>query len=256
MKSLFVTSKDGTRIAYDVTGEGPPLMLLHGAGKTRHDWHAVGYVQRLKKDFTVIAVDIRGTGESDKRFDVRDYAIESICADLTMVADACHAEQFSVWGFSFGGNVARYLGAWTNRVIALAIIGIPFGRAVDEKFDRYIAELVKKWEPAVRDYNNGKLSEKERKEIRKRQLPVWLPCFQAMRDWPSIEPTDIHCPTMLLLGTKNKDMVNWVKANREVLEKARTRIEISEGLNHNQEFTEIDRVFPIVSAFLKSPGLS
>lgn len=61
MATRFSVSKDGTRIAYDVTGQGPALMLLHGAGKTRQDWGKVGYVDRLKDDFTVIAIDIRGT---------------------------------------------------------------------------------------------------------------------------------------------------------------------------------------------------
>jgi pimeloyl-ACP methyl ester carboxylesterase len=229
-------------------------MLLHGAGKTRYDWHKVGYVERLRKDFAVITVDIRGTGESDKRFHVSDYAIKKICADLSAVADACRVQQFGIWGFSFGGNIARYLAAWSDRATAIAVIGIPFGRAVDEKFDQYIAALAKKWEPSVRAYNEGRLSEKERRDIIKRQLPIWLPCFQAMRDWPSIEPSDIHCPTMLLAGTKNKSTMDWVKAHRGVLDSARTRVELVEGLNHNQEFTEINRVFPIVSSFLKSPN--
>ena len=35
-KSQHVNTPDGTRIAYDVTGDGPALMLLHGAGKTKH----------------------------------------------------------------------------------------------------------------------------------------------------------------------------------------------------------------------------
>lgn len=254
MKTLFITSTDGTRIAYDVTGDGSPLMLLHGAGKTRQDWHKVGYAERLRKDFTVITVDIRGTGESDKRFEVSDYAIKKICADLNAVADACKAQQFGIWGFSFGGNIARYLAAWSDRVTAIAVIGIPFGRAVDEKFDRYIAELAKKWEPSVRAYNAGKLSGKESKELIKRQLPIWLPCFQAMRDWPSIEPSDIHCPTMLVVGTKNTDTMDWVEAHRGALDNAGTRVELVEGLNHNQEFTQINRVFSIVSSFLKSPN--
>ncbi len=50
-KSQHVNTHDGTRIAYDVTGDGPALMLLHGAGKTRQDWHKLGYVERLKGDF-------------------------------------------------------------------------------------------------------------------------------------------------------------------------------------------------------------
>ncbi len=253
MKTRFITSTDGTRIAYDVTGDGSPLMLLHGAGKTRQDWHKVGYVERLRKDFTVITVDIRGTGESDKRFEVSDYAIKKICADLDAVADACKAQQFGVWGFSFGGNIARYLAAWSDRVKAIAVIGIPFGRAVGGKFDQRIAEMEKKWEPSVRAYNEGKLSRKESKELVKRQVAIWLPCFRAMRDWPSIEPSDIRCPTMLLVGTKNTDTIEWVKAHRGALGSAGTCVELVEGLNHIQEFTQIDRVFSIVRSFLNSP---
>jgi pimeloyl-ACP methyl ester carboxylesterase len=59
-KDLITT--EGIRIAYDVIGQGPALMLLHGAGKTRKDWKKVGYVERLKDEFKIINVDIRGSG--------------------------------------------------------------------------------------------------------------------------------------------------------------------------------------------------
>ena len=64
METQFITSPDGVRIAYDINGQGPALMLLHGAGKNKQDWHKVGYVKRLESDFTVITVDIRGSGET------------------------------------------------------------------------------------------------------------------------------------------------------------------------------------------------
>ncbi len=70
-----------------------------------------------------------------------------------------------------------------------------------------------------------------------------------MRDWSCIEPKDVRCPTMLLVGTKNKDTFDWVKTHRAELDSARIRVELVEGLNHLQEVTEIDRVFPIVHSF-------
>jgi len=42
MSTHFITSPDETCIAYEVTGHGPFLMLLHGAGKDRRDWHKLG----------------------------------------------------------------------------------------------------------------------------------------------------------------------------------------------------------------------
>ena len=250
VKSQHVNKPDGTRIAYDVTGDGPALMLLHGAGKTRQDWHKLGYVERLKDDFKVITLDIRGTGESDFRTGIDDYAIEKIVADLLDVADACGAEQFSEWGYSFGGNIARYLGAWSDRVSAIAVIGIPFGPAVDEAFDRYIDEFVKQYAPLAQAYVCGKFSEKQRKSAIKGRIPVWITCFQAMSEWPSIDPGDLYCPALLLAGTKNKSAMGWLSANRDALDAAGVQLQIVEGLNHSQEFTKINSVAPLVRAFL------
>jgi pimeloyl-ACP methyl ester carboxylesterase len=248
MATQYITSIDGTRIAYDVSGNGPALMMLHGAGKTRQDWHKLGYVERLREAFTVITVDIRGTGESDYLVEIDDYAIEKICQDLYAVADVCNVEQFAIWGFSLGGNIARYPAAWSERVMAIAVIGVPFGPAVGEVFEQNIVNLEQKY---------GALAEKEKQlyDPKKRRTPIkgqiagWLACFQAMRDWPSIDPREVHCPTQLVVGTKNQNTMGWVEANQAALEQAGVELQIIVGLTHNQEFEAIDRVYPVISQF-------
>jgi pimeloyl-ACP methyl ester carboxylesterase len=55
MNTRFANSPDGTRVAYDLCGTGPAIMLLHGGGSTRQEWHEGGYVRRLRDSFTVIA---------------------------------------------------------------------------------------------------------------------------------------------------------------------------------------------------------
>jgi len=251
MSTQFVTTSDGIRIAYDVVGEGPALMLLHGAGKTRKDWHKVGYVSRLREDFRVISVDIRGSGESDCLTRIDDYAIEKICEDLEEVAGACGVQQIAVWGYSFGGNIARYLGAWSNRVKAIAVIGVPFGRAVHEEFDRYIDEFIEKYGALAKAYDEGAMSEKERKSAIKGRIPALVACLQAMRGWPSIEAGDVDCPTLLLAGTKNRSVLEWLAGNGESLERAGVQVELVEGLTHQQEFSQIDQVYPIVRSFFE-----
>jgi pimeloyl-ACP methyl ester carboxylesterase len=250
VSTRFSTSVDGTRIAYDVTGRGPALMLLHGAGKTRRDWHKLGYVERLKDDFTVITVDIRGTGGSDKLYDIADYGIEMICEDLYAIADDCGASEFAVWGFSLGGSIARYLGAWSDRVTAVAVIGVPFGPAVHADFDRFIDQFLKKWEPVILAARKGAAPESKSKI--KGQIPALAACFQAMRDWPSVEPGEVGCPVLLLTGTKNMSTLGWVEANHIALDAAGVQTEVIKGLTHDQEFTRIDRVFPVVSSFFKN----
>jgi len=252
MTTLFATSVDGTRIAYDVTGSGPALVLLHGAGNTRRDWHQLGYVDRLKDDFTVIAVDLRGAGESDRPLDPADYGIEKMCADVTGVAGACGVERFAVWGFSLGGNIARYLGAWSDRVTAVAVIGIPFGAAVSEAFDRFIDGFLEQYGPVIAAAREGKAPGSKGKI--KGQIPAMAALFQAMRTWPSVAPGDVRCPALLLVGTRSEAVMAWVEANRVALDEAGTRVEIVEGLKHAEEFTEIDRVFPLVRLLFTTVG--
>ncbi len=226
-------------------------MLLHGAGKTRRDWHKLGYVDRLKAEFTVVSVDLRGTGESDFLTEIADYQIEKLCGDLYSVADACGLDRFLVWGYSFGGNVARYLGAWSDRPAALAVIGIPFGPAVDDEFDRFIHQFVAKWQPSVEAYRTGAAMEKRNESVIKARIPVWVACFQAMRSWPAIMPEDLHCPALLLAGTKNQAALKWARAHQAALDRAKVQVEVVDGLNHSQEFTHTERVFPAVSTFLR-----
>ena len=251
MNTQFTTSADGTQIAYDLTGQGPALMLLHGAGKDRQDWHKLGYVERLKHDFTVITVDIRGSGQSQFLANIDDYRIEKICADIEAVAEACHVQEMYVWGYSFGGNIARYLGAWSERVKAIVMIGVPFGPAVDDEFDKFIDEFVTKWGALAEAYRSGALSGPKQQSAIKGRIPVWVACFQAMRAWPSIAPDAVRCPSMLLVGTGNKGVYKWVTSNRQALDKANVQIEVVEGLNHPQEFSKIEQVYPLVAPFLK-----
>jgi ribulose 1,5-bisphosphate carboxylase large subunit-like protein len=57
-----------------------------------------------------------------------------------------------------------------------------------------------------------------------------------------------------LTGTKNRSTLDWVEANRGTLAAAGVQIEVVEGLVHDQEFTKIDCVFPVVSAFFRGQG--
>jgi len=250
METRFVISDDGVRTAYDVTGTGPALMLIHGAGKTRRDWHRLGYVRRLSERFRVITVDVRGTGESDIRTDPADYGVEKICADLTMVADACQARRFAIWGYSFGGTIARCLGAWSDRSTAIAVIGVPFGPAVDPEFDRYIDEFMARYAHLAQESPAGTSAKDSRRATIKGGISVWMACFPAMRLWPAIEPQQLRCPALIVAGSKNTRATHWIDENREALDRAGVQVAVLPGLDHPKEFTQIEQVYPVVTTFL------
>jgi pimeloyl-ACP methyl ester carboxylesterase len=258
METRYVIREDGTRIAYDVTGNEMKmaLALLHGAGKTRHEWHTAGYIDRLRDDFQIISIDMRGAGQSDFCTEITDYAIGKLIGDIHAIADACLVDRFMVCGYSFGGNIARYLGAFSDRVEAVVTIGAPLGSAIDDRFGLYIDKMLQKWEPIVNAYKAGALQGEELAQTIKAAIPVWAACFQAMRNWPKVDPGDLHCPALLVAGSNNTPVVEWVAANYGALNQANLQIVTLDGLDHAQEFTEIDKVLPPIIAFLKAHNSS
>lgn len=100
-----VTSADGTEIAYDRHGEGPPLVLLHGSSATSDSWKPV--IPHLSDAFTVITPDRRGRGGSG---DAGAYGLDREVADLRAVLDAIADDptfdsEPTVLGHSYGGLV-------------------------------------------------------------------------------------------------------------------------------------------------------
>ena len=81
--SAVVTSKDGTRIAYDKTGAGPVLVLCAGALSDRSNTTRLATL--LSERFTVINYDRRGRGEST---DTLPYAVEREVEDIEALIDA------------------------------------------------------------------------------------------------------------------------------------------------------------------------
>lgn len=91
-----VTSADGTAIAYDRTGSGPPLMLVHGSTATHSAWEPVR--PAFENHFTVYAMDRRGLGESS---DTDEYALEREGEDVAAVVDSLD-EPVVLLGHSYG----------------------------------------------------------------------------------------------------------------------------------------------------------
>jgi pimeloyl-ACP methyl ester carboxylesterase len=62
----FLAAPDGTRLHYEIEGEGPPLVLHLGAGGDSELWRAAGYLEPLAKSHRCILFDHRGHGRSDR----------------------------------------------------------------------------------------------------------------------------------------------------------------------------------------------
>jgi len=121
----FVTAPDGVRIAYDIVGEGAPIVLVHGFGASRvQNWRAPGWYDTLTgAGYRVIALDCRGHGESDKPHDSTFYGESAMANDIALVMEAAgHASAF-VMGYSMGGSLTIRLTHDRLRSVRAAVIG-------------------------------------------------------------------------------------------------------------------------------------
>lgn len=80
-----VTSADGTKIAFERTGSGPPLVLVHGATRDHRVWELSDVRPSLAEDTTVYAVDRRGRGGSG---DTKEYELEREFEDMAAVVES------------------------------------------------------------------------------------------------------------------------------------------------------------------------
>ncbi|MGW9031789.1 alpha/beta fold hydrolase [Streptomyces sp. NPDC055722] len=115
--SRFVHA-NGLRQHVVVGGSGPALLLVHGWPETWYAWRLL--MPTLAKDFTVIAVDQRGIGLTDKPQGGYDSA--TIAADLAALMDALGHQKFAVAGHDTGMPIAYALAAdYRDRVERLVV---------------------------------------------------------------------------------------------------------------------------------------
>jgi len=89
-------------------GSGPPLLLLHGYPQTHAIWHKMA--PRLAEQFTVVAADLRGYGDSSKPAGGDNHALYSkraMARDQVEMMRALGFQQFAVVGHDRGGRVAH-----------------------------------------------------------------------------------------------------------------------------------------------------
>jgi len=248
------TAADGTKIAFEVAGQGPTLVLVHGGGQTRRSWDQIGYVERLSKQFTVVTMDLRGTGDSDKPTGKDSYELDRMIGDIVAVADAAGAKRFHVWGFGHGGTIARYLAARNERVASALLVGMTMGPAVTGVFKSAIEAMRDKWQPVIDAQEAGTLdlktmSASDRNAWEAGIAPNVL-LLTAMVNYPPLEPAEIKVPTMWAVGSDDSAVEN-LKEFEPKLKGTQVTGRILSSANYSDSFLKVDQIMEELGAFLQ-----
>jgi pimeloyl-ACP methyl ester carboxylesterase len=124
----FVEAGDGTRLFFEVVGEGePPIILTDGIGCDGFAWRYLG--PRLAERHRVVHSHFRGHGRSGPPRDRDQLSIEALTRDLRVVCDHLEVERPAIVAHSMGVQVAlEYLRQNPDRVAALVLMCGTFGR--------------------------------------------------------------------------------------------------------------------------------
>ncbi len=141
----FATSNDGTRIAFEKAGSGPPLVIVGGALSRRDGGKPLA--SKLANHFTVYTYDRRGRGDSS---DNKPYAVAREIEDLSAVIEQAGNRAY-VYGASSGAALALQAAAQLGpaKVSRLAVFDTPYGQD-EREFDEQkegVERLVRTGEP-------------------------------------------------------------------------------------------------------------
>lgn len=117
---MQTTSRDGTEIAYETTGDGPPVIIVGGAFNDRQAGAPLAAV--LAPHFTVVTYDRRGRGSSG---DTAPYAVEREVEDLDAVVKAIGGSA-GAYGVSSGGTLALEAAAAGSAISKIAAFEMPY----------------------------------------------------------------------------------------------------------------------------------
>lgn len=104
-------NSDGVEIAFEVWGEGPPVLLIHGfASSAFVNWRDTHWVKVLTEaGHQVIAIDNRGHGQSEKLYDSALYSAPLMADDAVRLLDHLNVAQADVMGYSMGARITAFM---------------------------------------------------------------------------------------------------------------------------------------------------
>jgi pimeloyl-ACP methyl ester carboxylesterase len=135
----FWTHADGTRFHYLEWGSGTPVILIHGSGGTALNWMMNGLGASLAKTNRVLAIDMRGHGQTVGPDGKRQRRTPNMDLDVLAFMDAMKIQRAHIGGFSMGGSITSQLMARAPERFITAHFG---GSGVREDENSEFAKLM------------------------------------------------------------------------------------------------------------------
>lgn len=230
-----IDSADGTKVAYERVGEGPPLVLVHGVAMHHTSWRWVQPI--LSERFTLFMIDRRGRGQSS---DMDEYALERETDDVLAVIDTI-GEPVFLLGHSFGALIALEVARRTTDLLGLVLHEPPIranelrlsasnlwslledgnGVQIIKRFLKVAsgAENIEEWTIWPEDIVNTQNAHTVAREV------------QVSKSYKLDSDLDTSARTLLLVGERTHDLLKESTASVDAV-LSNNRLHVFEELGH------------------------
>jgi pimeloyl-ACP methyl ester carboxylesterase len=264
MRSMHkVQSADGTAIAYEIRGQGPPLVMVHGSSLDHTRWGSS--INRLAEHFTLLLMDRRGRGASS---DGPVYSIEREFEDVVAVVESVGRPVYLL-GHSYGAVCSLEAARLSEAIDKLVLYEPPLpmgergpllGKHMPERLEELLQKgecdtLVELFLRAVVGCSSAEVQSLRSSASWKVRLQAahTLPREVRMAELYRFDPAKyakVRVPTLLLLGTESPGyMRDSTVAAAAALQNS--RVEMLEGQGHAAMTTAPDMFLGKVVGFLE-----
>jgi len=202
-------------INYEITGEGQPLLFIHGLGSSLRDWEE--QVPIFSKNFKVITLDLRGHGQTDKPRG--PYSIAMFANDIADLIKSLKIGPVHVVGISLGGAIGFNLAIFHPEIAkSLTVVNMSASvpiKTLKEKQMFFLRILIVK---LMGMRKMGEVLAKrlfikpEQEELRERMATRWaendkkayLSSLKTLKNWTVLERLrEIKCPTLIIASDED-----------------------------------------------------
>lgn len=261
-QTRYLTRPEG-RIAYDVTGTGPTVVCVPGMGELRSSYRFLAPAL-TEAGYRVVAMDLRGHGESDASFSAYDDVAAG--SDVVALLEEVQAAPAVVVGNSMGAGAAVLAAADApERVAGLVLIGpfvrqVPVGKTMELMFRVVMMRPWARaawlaWYPRLFPGRRPDDFEDHRDRIRDGlRKPGHARAFVATTR-TSHAPADarlaeVHVPTLVVMGTDDPDFPDPAAEAHLVGQRLHGDVLMVQGSGHYPQAEHPDVVSPAVIDFL------
>ena len=115
---------NGVKIHYETFAQGKPIILIHAwAANLNSSWLNTNWIEALTSKRWIIALDLRGHGQSGKPHDQGEYSFKIMAQDVLNLMDHLNIDKADIFGYSMGATIAIYLLGHHKERIRSAILG-------------------------------------------------------------------------------------------------------------------------------------